>query len=194
MLDATPARRPASGGDPQGGIMGESSAGPVVLATLGDRPFDSEAVTVAVDIAREHGTWLAVVDLVDMAPAARSGPRDLGPPPATAASLDAAVAQARAADVPVTAMRGGCLHPPGRLADLVVEHSACLLVFGPGAASRRLSGRRRRRIVRLLERRTACLIWTAGPPSREPRGRVRRAAATVAGVARQWPPATRRAW
>jgi hypothetical protein len=174
--------------------MGESSAGPVVLATLGDRPFDTEAIEVAVDIAREHGTWLAVVDLVDAPLAGRAGPRDIGPPPATAASLDAAVARARTADVPVTAIRGISLRPPATLVGLVLDHDACLLVFGPEPGVGRLSRRRYRRIVRSLERGTPCLLWTASFKRSEPRDAVQHAARTVADVARHWPASSRRPW
>jgi hypothetical protein len=174
--------------------MGENFAGPVVLATLGDRPLGDEAVAVAVEIAREHGTWLAVVDLFDAAPGSRSGLHDIGAPPPTAASMDDAVARARDAEVPVATMRGMSLCPSDTLVRLVLEHDACLLVFGTEPGSHRLARRRHRRIVRRLERGTPCLLWTMGFTPPAPRDAARRAARTVADVARHWPASSRRPW
>jgi hypothetical protein len=166
-----------------------------MLATLADTPFDDHAVKVAIDVAREHGVRLIVVDVVDLPPVGRAAPSDPGAPPAAAMALGRVTDGALAAGVDVMVIRGRSPRPLATLVELVSEHRPCLLVFAPDpealSALRGLSRRRYRRAVRLLDRRIPCLLWTPELKPLTVRDAPRRATSGLGAIARQWPSSRR---
>jgi nucleotide-binding universal stress UspA family protein len=153
----------------------------IVLATLRSTPFDAQSAELAVDLALETAAPLVVVNVVDM-PVGRCPGRDLGDPPAVAASLGAPADRAAALGVAVTVLRVRSVRPVATLVDLVRELAPGAVVFGPDPARlsrlRHLSPRQYRRAARMLAARTTCLLWrpelgqrdapTAPPSARRP--------------------------
>lgn len=149
----------------------------VMLATIAGAPLGAESIRVAVAAAADSGGRLVVVTVVDM-PVGGRGPRiDLGDPPDLARSLNAAVLMATSIGVPVTTVRVPTLHPVASLAALAADRRPGLLVVGPDlerlSRLRHMSMPRYRRVIRALERRTSCLLWTPAleplPPAAAPR-------------------------
>jgi nucleotide-binding universal stress UspA family protein len=165
--------------------------GPVMLATLASAPLDERAVDLAVEVARDHGAALVLVNVIDLVAGGRGRVPDAGDPPELAAALRDAAARAAAAGIPVTTLRGPSPRPLATLLALVAEQRPRLLVFGPDShrlsRTRGLSPRRHRRATRLLEQRTACLLWTAATDSRVSAETLRGAMAAIGSVARRWP-------
>jgi hypothetical protein len=120
---------------------------------------------------------------------------DTGDPPEVAATLRDAAARAAAEGLPVTTLRGPSPRPVATLLRLVAVQRPRLLVFGPDprrlSAWRNLSQRRHRQAIRLLEERTACLLWTAATDPRVSTETIRGATAALASLARHWPAAPR---
>jgi nucleotide-binding universal stress UspA family protein len=166
-----------------------------MLATLASAPLDGRAVNLAVEVARDHGAALVIVDVVDLPAGGRGRAPDTSAPPEVAAALRDAAARAAAEGLAVTTLRGPSARPLATLLRLVGDQRPRLLVFGPdpGRLSRwrDLSPRRHRRAVRLLEARTACLLWTAATDARVSAGTVRGAMAALASLARRRPAAPR---
>jgi hypothetical protein len=169
--------------------------GPVMLATLASAPLDERAVDLAVEVARDHGAALVIVNVVDLPGGGRGRVPDTGDPPEVAATLRDAAARAAAEGLPVTTLRGPSARPVATLLGLVAIHRPRLLVFGPDprrlSAWRNLSQRRHRHAIRLLEERTGCLLWTAATESRVSTETIRGATAALASLARRWPAAPR---
>src|SRR5262252_776547 len=112
-----------------------STAGgrPVMLATLAV-PFDTDAVTFAVDSAVELGQRLIVANFVERAPlplSAMLGYDDLPAPPALEQSLLRPAELARSLGVEVTRLRVRSFHPIPAMLEVVHEEGAGILVFGP---------------------------------------------------------------
>jgi hypothetical protein len=171
--------------------------GPVMLATLASAPLDERAVDLAVEVARDHGAALVLVDVLDLSAGGRGRAPDRRDPPELAAALHDAAARSAAEGLRVTTLRGPSAHPVATLLRLVADQRPRLLVFAPDprrlSAVHNLSRRRHRRAVRLLEQHTACLLWTAATESRVSAETVRGAAAALTALARRWP-ATPRPW
>ena len=134
---------------------------PVMLATL-DVPFDTNAVTFAVDSAVELGERLIVANFVERAPLPLStmlGYDDLPYPPQMEESLAAAARLARSLGVDVTRLRVKSFHPIPAMLEVVAEQRPGIFVFGPNRA--RIRRLRYRRAVRAIRSRTGTLLWTA---------------------------------
>jgi nucleotide-binding universal stress UspA family protein len=166
-----------------------------MLATLASAPLDERAVDLAVAVARDHGAALVIVDVVDLPAGGRGRVVDVGDPPEGAATLRDAAARAAAKGLPVTTFRGPSARPVATLLRLVADQRPRLLVFGPDprrlSAWRKLTRRRHRHAIRLLEERTACLLWTAATESRVSTETMRGAMAALASLACRWPAAPR---
>jgi nucleotide-binding universal stress UspA family protein len=169
----------------------------VMLATLRGAPLGAESIRLAVAAAADGGARLMVVNVVDVAVGGR-GPRiDIGDAPDLARSLHAAALSAALVGVPVTTVRVPTLHPTATLAALVANRRPALVVLGPDlermSRLRHMSMRHYRRTVRVLERRTSCLLWTPSVERLAPA-----APATPSGAPRgfiaRWPPARPRLW
>jgi len=145
---------------PAGSLTGDRGARRVMLATLAGVAFAPGAVELAIDVAREHGARLVVVDV------ARERARRLrtaADAPEIAPPVRVAADRAAAEGIAVTVVHGPSPRPVATLARTVVAERPCLLVFAPDpaalASSRAVSRLRYRRALRLVERRTACLLW-----------------------------------
>jgi nucleotide-binding universal stress UspA family protein len=174
------------------------TAGPVMLATLAGAPPHPRAVELAVEVARDHGARLVIADVLDQPVGGRGVAPALPDPPELAAAVESATAEALAAGVRVTVIRGPSVRPVATLLELVHEHRPRLLVFAPDPArlSRRrgLSPGRHRRALRSLEQHTGCLIWAPATSQRVSAETIRRAFAAIASLARGWPGALPRLW
>jgi nucleotide-binding universal stress UspA family protein len=168
-----------------------------MLATLASAPLDERAVDLAVEVARDHGAALVIVNVVDLPTGGRGRVPDIGDPPEVAATLRDAAVRAAAEGLEVTTLRGPSARPVATLLRAVADQRPRLLVFGPDprrlSAWRNLSQRRHRRAVRMLEERTECLLWTAATESRVSAQTMRGATAALASLAGRWP-ATPRPW
>ena len=174
---------PSQGASSRGG-------GSVMLATMAGAPLGAESIRFAVAAAADSGGRLDVVSVVDV-PVGRRGPCiDLRDPPDLARSLKAAVLMARFVGVPVATVRVPTLHPVASLAALAADRHPALLVVGPDVARlsrlRHMSMRRYRRVIRALERRTSCLLWTPAPEPLPPAAAPRRSR-VLPGLIATWP-------
>jgi hypothetical protein len=145
------------------GLGHSSKAGgrPVMLATL-DVPFDTNAVTFAVDSAVELGQRLIVANFVERAPlplSAMLGYDDLPYPPQLEESLKAPATLALSLGVEVTRLRVKSFHPIPAMCEVMAEQAPGIFVFGPDRA--RISRLRYRRAVRAIRSRTGTLLWTS---------------------------------
>jgi len=121
-----------------------------MLATL-DVPFDTNAVTFAVDSAVELGERLIVANFRERAPlplSAMLGYDDL-PPAMLALSLG----------VEVTRLRVKSFHPIPAMLEVIAEQAPGIFVFGPDRA--RIPRFRYKRAVRAIRSRTGTLLWTS---------------------------------
>jgi hypothetical protein len=143
---------------------GQSSRGggrPVMLATLGV-PFDTDAVTFAVDSAVELGERLIVANFIEQAPLPLStmlGYDELPYPPEMAQSLLAAAKLAGSLGVEVTRLRVKSFHPIQAMLDVLAEQGAGIFVFGPDRS--RIGRLRYRRAARAIRSRATALVWLA---------------------------------
>ncbi len=138
-------------------------ARPVVLATLSVR-VDPSAERMAIESALEAGVPLVLVNLIPL-PAYPQTLVLAGPEATTLPheeDLDEVRATARrAADLGVRTqlLRVRTRHPVKALLEVVREHDAGLLVFGPHLG---LVGRLRfRRAARRVRKEADCLVWVA---------------------------------
>ena len=134
---------------------------PVMLATL-DVPFDTNAVTFAVDSAVELGERLIVANFVERAPLPLStmlGYDDLPYPPQLEESLKAPAMLALSLGVEVTRLRVKSFHPIPALLEVVAEQDPGLLVFGPDRS--KIMRLRYWRAARAIRSRVTTLIWLA---------------------------------
>jgi hypothetical protein len=132
-----------------------------MLATL-DVPFDTNAVTFAVDSAVELGERLIVANFVERAPLPLStmlGYDDLPYPPQLEESLAAPARLARSLGVEVTRLRVKSFHPIPAMLEVIAEQRPGIFVFGPNRA--RIRRLRYWRAVRAIRSRTGTLLWTA---------------------------------
>jgi len=148
--------------EPQAPGLSTGAGGrPVMLATL-DVPFDTNAVTFAVDSAVELGERLIVANFVERAPlplSAMLGYDDLPYPPELEESLKAPATLARSLGVEVTRLRVKSFHPIPAMLEVMAEQAPGIFVFGPDRA--RIRRLRYRRAVRAIRARTGTLLWTA---------------------------------
>lgn len=172
--------------------------GPVMLVTLASAPFHPAATDLAIGAAVEHAADLLVINVVDC-PGGRGPHTDPADLPAVAARLRVAIDRAVGAGLHVTSLRVTTPHPRAALVDLAATYRPLLLVLGPDPDRRsflRLSRRRHRRILRAVEARTACLMWSPDDDDpRLPRRHARRRDFVVR-LACRWPNALgkRSAW
>ena len=155
-MPAATRRAPAAPGQSTG-----AGGRPVMLATL-DVPFDTNAVTFAVDSAVELGGRLIVANFVERAPlplSAMLGYDDLPYPPQLEESLAAPARLARSLGVEVTRLRVKSFHPIPAMLEVIAEQAPGIFVFGPDRA--RIGRVRYRRAVRAIRSRTGTLLWTA---------------------------------
>jgi len=155
-MPAATRRAPATPGQSTG-----AGGRPVMLATL-DVPFDTNAVTFAVDSAVELGERLIVANFVERAPLPLStmlGYDDLPYPPHLEESLAAPARLARSLGVEVTRLRVKSFHPIPAMLEVIAEQRPGIFVFGPNRA--RIRRLRYRRAVRAIRSRTGTLLWTA---------------------------------
>src|SRR5579859_1812550 len=134
---------------------------PVMLATL-DVPFDTNAVTFAVDSAVELGQRLIVANFVERAPlplSAMLGYDDLPRPPRLEESLLAPATLARSLGVEVTRLRVKSFHPIQAMLEVAAEQAPGIFVFGPDRD--RIGRLRYRRAIRIIRSRIQTLLWAA---------------------------------
>jgi len=134
---------------------------PVMLATL-DVPFDTNAVTFAVDSAVELGERLIVANFRERAPlplSAMLGYDDLPYPPQLDESLKAPAMLALSLGVEVTRLRVKSFHPIPAMLEVIAEQAPGIFVFGPDRA--RIPRFRYKRAVRAIRSRTGTLLWTS---------------------------------
>jgi hypothetical protein len=134
---------------------------PVMLATL-DVPFDTDAVTFAVDSAVELGERLIVANFTEHAPLPLStmlGYDELPYPPELAQSLLAAAKLAGSLGVEVTRLRVKSFHPIQAMLEVLAEQRAGIFVFGPDRS--RIGRLRYRRAARAIRSRATALVWLA---------------------------------
>lgn len=134
---------------------------PIMLATL-DVPFDTNAVTFAVDSAVELGARLIVANFTEQAPLPLStmlGYDVLPYPPDMAESLLAAAKLAATLGVEVTRLRVKSFHPISAMLEVLAEQGAGIFVFGPDRS--RIGRLRYRRAVRAIRSRATALVWLA---------------------------------
>ena len=132
-----------------------------MLATL-DVPFDTNAVTFAVDSAVELGERLIVANFVERAPLPLStmlGYDDLPYPPQLEESLAAPARLARSLGVEVTRLRVKSFHPIPAMLEVIAEQRPGIFVFGPNRA--RIRRLRYWRAVRALRSGVTSLVWLA---------------------------------
>lgn len=141
----------------QGGSVGRR---PVFLATLGV-PFDPHAAAFAVDTAVESGQPLVFLNVVELllAPCSLMLGYDAPEKPADTAALAAPALLAASLGVEVERLRVRSPHPVAALVEVVHEHGAGMLVFGPDRG--RLPARTYRKAARAVRERCACLVWVA---------------------------------
>jgi hypothetical protein len=140
-----------------------STAGgrPVMLATL-DVPFDTNAVTFAVDSAVELGQRLIVANFRERTPlplSAMLGYDDLPYPPQLDESLKAPAMLALSLGVEVTRLRVKSFHPIPAMLEVIAEQAPGIFVFGPDRA--RIPRLRYKRAVRAIRSRSGTLLWTS---------------------------------
>jgi hypothetical protein len=140
-----------------------STAGgrPVMLATL-DVPFDTSAVTFAVDSAVELGQRLIVANFLERTPlplSAMLGYDDLPYPPQLEESLKAPAMLALSLGVEVTRLRVKSFHPIPAMLEVMAEQTPGIFVFGPDRA--RIPRFRYKRAVRAIRSRGGTLLWTS---------------------------------
>jgi nucleotide-binding universal stress UspA family protein len=134
---------------------------PVMLATLGV-PFDTDAVTFAVDSAVELGARLIVANFTEQAPLPLStmlGYDELPYPPEVAESLLAAARLAGSLGVEVTRLRVKSFRPIQAMLEVLAEQGAGIFVFGPDRS--RIGRLRYRRAARAIRSRATALVWLA---------------------------------
>src|SRR5215471_5303381 len=143
------------------GQSGTAGGRPVMLATL-DVPFDTNAVTFAVDSAVELGERLIVANFLERAPlplSAMLGYDDLPYSPQLEESLNAPAMLARSLGVEVTRLRVKSFHPIPAMLEVMAEQAPGIFVFGPDRA--RIPRLRYRRAVRAIRSRAGPLLWTS---------------------------------
>jgi len=142
-------------------VSSRAGGRPVMLATLGV-PFDTDAVTFAVDSAVELGARLIVANFTEQAPLPLStmlGYDELPYPPELAQSLLAAAKRAGSLGVEVTRLRVKSFHPIQAMLDVLAEQCAGIFVFGPDRS--RIGRLRYRRAARAIRSRATALVWLA---------------------------------
>ena len=148
--------------EPQAPDLSSRAGGrPVMLATL-DVPFDTDAVTFAVDSAVELGARLIVANFTEQAPLPLStmlGYDELPYPPEMAQSLLAAAKLAGSLGVEVTRLRVKSFHPIQAMLEVLAEQGAGIFVFGPDRS--RIGRLRYRRAARAIRSRATALVWLA---------------------------------
>ena len=155
-MSAMTRRAPSAGGQ-----SGTAGGRPVMLATL-DVPFDTKAVTFAVDSAVELGQRLIVANFHERTPlplSAMLGYDDLPYPPELEESLKAPAMLALSLGVEVTRLRVKSFHPIPAMLEVIAEQAPGIFVFGPDRA--RIPRLRYKRAVRAIRSRTGTLLWTS---------------------------------
>ena len=143
------------------GRSGTAGGRPVMLATL-DVPFDTNAVTFAVDSAVELGERLIVANFLERTPlplSAMLGYDDLPYPPELEESLKAPAMLALSLGVEVTRLRVKSFHPIPAMLEVMAEQAPGIFVFGPDRA--RIPRLRYKRAVRAIRSHTGTLLWTS---------------------------------
>jgi nucleotide-binding universal stress UspA family protein len=133
----------------------------VVLATLAV-PFDGDAARVAFQAALEGEVRLIVIDSVERPLWLQSivtGHADLEEDE-DRDQIWRTVRQAADLGLEVEHFHVRSPRPVDALLEVVGEHEAGLLVFGPDRS--RFRPRRFARVVRRIRTRTSCLLWVAG--------------------------------
>jgi hypothetical protein len=147
---------PATRGQPR-----TAGGRPVMLATL-DVPFDTIAVTFAVDSAVELGQRLIVANFLERTPlplSAMLGYDDLPYPPQLEESLKAPAMLALSLGVEVTRLRVKSFHPIPAMLEVIAEQAPGIFVFGPDRA--RIPRLRYKRALRAIRSRGGTLLWTS---------------------------------
>jgi nucleotide-binding universal stress UspA family protein len=146
--------------DPLAAVRSESArARPVLLATL-DVPFASAAVAYAVDSAVELGQRLIVANFVERPPLPLSvmlGYDDLPYTAEMAEALNAPAVLARSLGIEVTRLRVKSFHPVQAMLEVIAEHDAGIVIFGPRPD--RIGRLRYWRAARALRSRATSLVW-----------------------------------
>jgi hypothetical protein len=148
---------------PQSGLGGSRT---VMLVTLASTPFDTTAVSFAVDAALESGLVLMVVNVVErlLTPGGSGLICDASDEQAAVvASLRAPAELAHALGAEVRRLRVHSPRPAAALLELVLERDPMLVVFGPDPKKlsrfRGLSRRGYKHVRGRLESKTRCLLW-----------------------------------
>jgi hypothetical protein len=136
---------------------------PVVLATLSVR-VSAAAERMAIDSAAESGGRLVIANMLQL-PAYPTTIMLLGPGAATLPdeedleAVRATAARAAALGLDTQLLRVSSPRPVTALVELLAEHRAGLVVFGPEPS--RIGKRRLRAAERRLRSEATCLVWTA---------------------------------
>jgi len=143
----------------------ERARGPVVLVTLHGAPLAPGAADLAVDLAVENGLALVVLHVEERFAGGRTAGLHLAAPAVVSAGLRAPAERAAAAGLDATVTSLAAARPLGALAEAVAALAPELVVLGADPAGlsrvRGLTPRAYRRVARVLERRTTCLLWRA---------------------------------